>query len=223
MNSTFTVVLDESCAHLEDTVAALAPVEVFRRADGFRIESTIAAAELRQLLDDRGILGRAFYIAPSFAGFTALLLASEHPGSLAGILLVDPSHPRQGSDALQILADAPATTELERMRSLLAGFGPAWEQSCRAVAEIRNLGDLTLRVLAGGKFDLVCELPEEFQVRLIRSRHAMLSEYCTLSRDATLEVVETAGHDIARQAPEAVLSAVRRILSTKNEKPIPSP
>lgn len=219
MTLAVTLVLDESCAHLQDAVAAFAPVEVFRRAAGYRCESRIAAAELRQLLVDRGIFGRAVYVAPSFAGFTALLLADEHRGSLLGILLVDPSHPRQGPEALRILADAPTSPELERVRSVLAGFGGAWEQSCHDVVGIRDLGSLALSVLAAGKFDLARELPEDIQVRLMRSRHTMLSEYCRHSRNATFEVVETAGHDIVRQAPEAVVSAIQRILSATNAEP----
>lgn len=219
MSSPVTLVLDESCAHLNDSAAAFAPVEVFRRASGFRCESRVAATELRQLLVDRDILGRAIYVAPSFAGFTALLLADEDRGALRGILLIDPSHPRQGPEALRILADAADSPELERVRSLLRGFGPAWDQSCCEVAEIRDLGSLTLHVLAGGKFDLPCELPEDIQVRLMRSRHAMLSEYCALTRDGSFEVVEAAGHDIVRQASDAVLSAIQRMLSGRKSEP----
>jgi hypothetical protein len=40
-----------------------------------------------------------------------------------------------------------------------------------------------------------------------------------LSLDATIEVVETVGHDIVRQAPEAVLSAIQRMLSAHRTDP----
>lgn len=164
------------------------------------------------MLADRSLLGRAIYIAPSFAGFTALLAASRYPGSLAGILLVDPSHPLQGEVALRILADAPVTPELERLRSLLEGFGPAWEQSCREVAAIPELGNITLHVLAGGSFDLPYALPAAIKNRLVESRHALLSDYCRLSTRASFEIVNAAGHDMCGQAPEAVLSAIKRVL-----------
>src|SRR5690554_5783140 len=111
MFSTPTIVLDEGCAHLADSVKAFASVLVFRRTGGFRCTAIVAAEELRQTLADHSLLGRAIYIAPSFAGFTALLAASRYAGSLRGMLLLDPSHPRQGKEALQILADAPPSSE----------------------------------------------------------------------------------------------------------------
>jgi len=46
----------------------------------------------------------------------------------------------------------------------------------------------------------------------------MLSEYCSLSTDSAFEVAPTAGHDIAGQEPEVVLSVIRRMLSTKERK-----
>lgn len=213
MKFSVTIVLDEGCAHLEDAVSEFAPVLVFRRAGGFRSESKIAASELLKLLTDRSLLGRAIYVAPSFAGFTALLLANEHRDSLVGILLLDPSHPRQGPEAVRILAGAPAGPELERLRAFLAGFGPVWEQSCHEASQVRDLGDVALHVMAGGRFDLIRELPEEFMVRLVHSRHSMLVEYCKLSSQASFEVVRTAGHDLVHQAPEVVLSAIKRMLA----------
>lgn len=211
MPSAITVVLDESCASLKDAVADFAPVEVFRRSGGFLSDARTAAEELHQMLADRFLLGRAIYVAPSFAGFTALLAASRYHGSFAGIVLLDPSHPRQGEEALRILRDVPPSPELERLRALLAGFGPVWEQSCRDVSAVGSLGDLELCVLVGGKFDLGCQLPEDIQLRLIQGRHAMLSEYHALSSKSAFEVVKSAGHDLCRDTPEIVIRAIKHV------------
>ncbi|HEY0946794.1 MAG TPA: hypothetical protein VGD81_16050 [Opitutaceae bacterium] len=174
----------------------------------------MAAAELRQLLVDESLWGRAVYVAPSFAGFTGLLVGSNYAGALVGLLLLDPSHPRQGAEALRILADAPPGPHVEKLRAFLAGFGPVWEQSCRDVTGIRWLGSLHLRVLAAGRFDLVEELPEGIKGRLMHSRHQMLSEYCALGPRASLEVVADAGRDISHQAADVVVLAIKRMLET---------
>lgn len=214
MAAAITVVLDESCAHLKDAVGAFAEVSVFSRKEGFRCASSVAAKQFHQELVANGIVGRAIYVAPSFAGFTALLVASEFPRSLGGLLLVDPSHPHQGPDALKILVDAPPSAELDRLRVLLAGFGGAWDRSCAEVAAIHPLGAVALHVMAGGKFDLMRELPEDIKTRLMRSRHAMLLGYCQLSSRASFEIVEAAGHDLAHQTPDAVIAAIKRLRET---------
>lgn len=207
------VVLDESCDHLKDAVAEFARVEVFYRKGGFLCRSSTAAEELQRKLIDCCLLGRAIYVAPSFAGFTGLLIANQYMNSLIGLVLVDPSHPRQGEESLRILRDVAPSRERERLCALLAGFGTIWEESCREASAVTSLGEIELSVLAGGKFDLSQELPEDIQLRLMQSRHAMLSEYSTLSSKGVFEIVPSAGHNICRDAPESVISAIIRVLN----------
>jgi pimeloyl-ACP methyl ester carboxylesterase len=207
-----TVILDESCGQLVDAVSAFAPVQVFRRRDGFRSDPLYAADELHAMLADRSLCGVAVYVAPSFAAFTALLLAHRHAGSLAGILLLDPSHPRQGEAALAVLAEAPPSEAVTKLRDFLSGFGPVWDRSCREVMDIHTLGDLPISVLAGGRFDLLPELPSDIKIRLVQDRQAMLAEYARLSTDGEFDPIAASGHAMARDVPEAVLMALRRLV-----------
>lgn len=223
MNAPSVVVLDENCANLAARVELHAPTMIFRRSRGFLCESSVAAEELRGILSAHGWLGRALYVAPSFAGFTALLLAARDQAALAAVVLLDPSHPRQSSDALEVLADAPPSPGLEALRSLVKGFGPAWDRSCEEVSAITTLGDLPLHVLAAGRFDLsAAQLPETIEQRLLGNRHAMLAEYCRLSTRATFTRVEAAGHDLARLAPEAVLASIRSLMGSAAPKLVPT-
>lgn len=206
-----TIVLDESCAQLEADINPWAPTLIFRRTQGFLAKADLAARELHDLLRQRALLQHAIYVAPSFAAFTGLLVADRHPGALAGLLLVEPSHPRQGTEALRILANAPTGPETERLRHFLAGFGPAWDGSCGNVSTISHLGDLPLHVLAGGLFDLPFKLPLEFQQRLVANRQALLQEYCQLSSRASFEIIAAAGHAICQQMPDVVIAAIRQM------------
>ncbi|HEX2101415.1 MAG TPA: hypothetical protein VHF69_12160 [Candidatus Synoicihabitans sp.] len=206
------VILDESCAHLRGPVAGFSDVSVFRRANGFRTSALIAARELKDFADELGAT-EALYIAPSFAAYTGLILASERDSPLVGLLLIDPSHPRQGPEAVRILADATDDPEVERLRTLLAGFGPTWDESCDAVSRIHRLDRSAVHVLAGDQFDLLPSLPAELKLRLIQNRQAMLAEYCHLSPRSRFRVVGGAGHDVCHDAPEAVIAAIRRLIA----------
>lgn len=206
--SSIAVVLDESCAQLDSDVRQFAESCVFRRDGGFFIEASEAAAQFCQLVETRNLQGRAIYVAPSYAAFTGLLVASRDRARLAGLMLVDPSHPRQGEQVLRALADLPPSTEAERLKQLFAGFGPAWDNSCQLVRGIRDLGALPLRILVAGRFDFSSELPEESSRRLMEERYNSLREYASLSRRSDMILVNEAGHDIARQKPGDVLAAI---------------
>lgn len=54
-----------------------------------------AAAELATLLDAAGIHDRVLLVAHSFGGYVAQIFARAHAGRLAGVILVDASHPAQ--------------------------------------------------------------------------------------------------------------------------------
>ncbi|MFT3869837.1 MAG: hypothetical protein QM715_15410 [Nibricoccus sp.] len=211
MPLTATVVLDESCAHLQEAVARFAAVRVFKRSTGFHCDSKAAATELHQLLVDENLHGRAVYVAPSFAGFTALLHAGQYPGALAAVLLLDPSHPRQGDEAIAILESAPPSSERECLTLFFSGFGPAWVRSCREVAKLKYIGKTQLHVFAAGRFDLSTRLPQNIQSRLLCSRHSLLREYCNLTSTAVFKIIENTGHDIARLAPNVVLAEIHQI------------
>jgi pimeloyl-ACP methyl ester carboxylesterase len=53
------------------------------------------AAELRRMLDRAGEPAPYVMVAHSFGGYVAQLFAKQHPGAVAGVVLVDSSHPDQ--------------------------------------------------------------------------------------------------------------------------------
>ena len=217
-----TVILDESCDHLSAAVRQFAKTYTFRRRTGFLSPALAAAEELRAVLSSGALEMPAIYVAPSYAAFTALLLAQRGPKDLAGILLVDPSHPDQGSVALSVLssAEVPPSPEVERLKAFLSGFGPVWDEACRQVSAIRELGDVPLLVLAGGRVDLpdADALPPRIKDRLIHDRHEMLARYASLSTAGFFRIVPQAGHDISRDVPEAVIDAIHWLFAQTHGK-----
>jgi pimeloyl-ACP methyl ester carboxylesterase len=152
------------------------------------------------------------YVAASFGGFAALAYAHRYPATLAGLVLVDASHPEQGPTALAAIpADEPQTPAVAAFKQHLQGFGPVWNEGCAAIARITDLGAVPLRVLAAGQPDLPAELGAATRGALIRGWHGLQRRHAALSSRGELRIVPGAGHDLVRLAPEAVLAAIREL------------
>jgi pimeloyl-ACP methyl ester carboxylesterase len=206
-----TVVIDEVCHGLQEVVSPFAPTYLFIRSAGYLSDPSIAADELHIA----GLAGLykppCILVSPSFAAFTALLFAHRFPDRVAGLVLVDPSHPRQGPAVFEVLSSAnvaqsPAIAEFKKF---LSGFGPVWDEGCRLVtAEVSSLKDIPLIVLAGGRLEMPSELSSTISEKLMNDRHALLGEYAKLSTRGELRIIPNVGHAIARDAPEVVRAAI---------------
>ena len=215
MNSQFTVVLDESCASLADAVSQFASVFVFKRSGGFLAEPRLAAAELTAQLNDHGVSKPYLLVGASYAAFTQLLFSFQHPETVAGVILVDPSHPMQGKKALARLEaeQVGASIAIDRFRSMLRGSGSGWEEGCRQVSVVSSLGDIPLWVLAAGELEMPDELPPGLREKLLHERHDLLHDYCRLSSRGALKVVAGVGHDITRLAPSVVIDSIKQVIA----------
>jgi pimeloyl-ACP methyl ester carboxylesterase len=166
-------------------------------------------------LNSRGIPAPYLLVGASYAAFTQLIFASQWRDAVVGMILLDPSHPRQGEKALATLSkhQVGASESIERFRTMLRGFGPAWEDGCRQVSAVDCLGSMPLTVIAAGAPEMPDELAPEVRAELIGDRHNLLTEYCKLTERGEMRIAEGIGHDIARLAPELALDSVRRMLA----------
>lgn len=208
-----TVILDESCAPLRDAVAVFAPVLVFKSARGFLSHPHLLVGELLDALAATGVAPPYVFAAASFGGFAALEYAHRYPEMLAGLVLVDASHPEQGPSALAAIPDSePPTPAVLAFKQHLLGFGPVWTESCAAIAGIRGLGSMPLRVLAAGQPDMPAGLSAATRDALTCGWHALQRRHAALSTRGDLRIVPGAGHDIVRQAPDAIVAAIRELV-----------
>jgi pimeloyl-ACP methyl ester carboxylesterase len=214
IESRYTVILDEPCAALYDAVGAFATVFVFRSSRGLLSSPLLAAEELHQALTMGKLTPPYVYAAASFGGFAALTYATRYLTTLAGLVLVDASHPDQTAIALDAIpASTPATPALASFKKHLQGFGPVWTEACLAIAAISTLGDLPMRVLAAGQPDMPAELSEATRNALTRCWHALQRRHAALSTRGELRIVPGAGHDLIRQAPDAVVAAIQELVT----------
>ncbi|MDQ5978483.1 MAG: hypothetical protein QG602_1457 [Verrucomicrobiota bacterium] len=208
-----TIILDEPSARLRDEVAALAPVFVFKPSRGFLAPPLAAAEELPVMLAAAGAAPPYAFVAASIGGFAALAYAARHPETLAGMVLVDSSHPEQSASALAAIpADTPVTPGVTAFKRTLQGFGEVWTESCAAITKIYQFGDMPLIVLAAGNPDMPDELPPETRAALTRSWHTLQRQHAARSTRGELRIVAGVGHDLVRLAPQAVLAAIRRLV-----------
>ena len=213
-----TIILDEPCAGLRDALGAIAPVFIFRRRNGFLTTHPVAAAqELLEALQAGNVAPPYVFVAASFGGFAALAFAASHPTKLVGLVLVDSSHPGQSTAALAAIpAGEPPVPAVERFKKHLEGFGPLWTESCQAIAQITDLGAVPLIVLAAGKPDMPAELSEGTKRALTQSWHALQQKHATLSTRGELRIVRGSGHNLVASAPEAIVAAVRDLVTPVN-------
>jgi pimeloyl-ACP methyl ester carboxylesterase len=211
-----TVVLDQTCAALLPAVVEFARPVVFTRREGVLISPKAAADEMHATLRASGTATPYVLVGQSYAAFTQLLFAFHRPELVAGMILVDPSHRLQGETALRRLAqpDVSASEGVEKFRTMLRGFGPAWEQGCREVSVVTQLGDLPLVILEAGALQMPAELNAAVLADLARERHELLLGYAAMSSRGSVRVVPDAGHNIVVDRPSAVVDCVRDLLTT---------
>jgi len=212
-NSIPTVILD-GCGSVAEQVSKFAPTAVFERSGGWRVEPRLAAAELHAWLAARKFAPPFILVGASYAAFTHLLFAFHRRQVVAGMILIDPSHPRQGEKALARLSSerVGSSMAIEQFRSFLSGFGADWDEGCRQVSEVTELGDVPLRVLAAGALEMPDELPLNVRTAIVRERNELLLEYCRLTSNGTMRVVEGVGHGIAAAAPDVVIESIRQMI-----------
>ncbi len=210
-----TVVLDEPCHGLSDVVRRFAPVILFSRSGGLSSDVPRAVAELHSELSSTPKKPPFLLVTASLGGFTAISFAHKYPSNMAGIILLDPSHPLQGKSALAILAkqDLPASEELEEFKSFFSRTNEAFDSGSREMEHINSIGDLPLLVLAAGGLIFPPAIPRPVRDLLVLDRHRMLTDFARLSNRGRIRVVPDAGHGMTAEAPGVVTKAIKDFIA----------
>ncbi len=213
-----TVILDEPCAPLRAVVAEFAPVMVFKPARGFLSHPHLLVGDLLDALAAAGAMPPYIYVAASFGGFAALDYAHRYPDRLAGLVLVDASHPNQGPMALAAIPpDKPVSPAVADFKKYLQGFGPVWTESCAAITRIKHLGAVPMIVLAAGCPDMPAELSTATRGALTRGWHELQRRHAARSTRGELRIVPGSGHSIVAAAPEVIVAAVKELVAGRHK------
>jgi pimeloyl-ACP methyl ester carboxylesterase len=180
------------------------------------------ADDLKALLTKGRVPGPYVLVAHSSASFTALLYATKYTHEVAGIVLVDGSHPDQYTRAAVILP-TPAASEdpaLAAARLQLTQLDPAqnsegldFATSADQVRAVKSLGSIPLTVLTRHPLAALPGLQPEVVGKLEQDWTAMQAELAGLSTASVQRFAAHAGHDIPSEEPDLIISAIADMLS----------
>jgi pimeloyl-ACP methyl ester carboxylesterase len=178
------------------------------------IRCDLTVEPLRQLLAASGVCGPYILAGHSFGGLTALCFQQRWPNEVAGLLLLDSTHPDQTSAALELLPPQGSlfSGPIEEFRRYIMGFGPVYDNSCEYARRISSVGATPLIAIAAGCPDMPSGIIEPLRSQLTRCWHRLQTGYARLSASGQVRIIPGVGHDLMGQAPEACRQAIKDLL-----------
>lgn len=202
-------------------------------SDSGRGERTTATIvhELKLLVKRAEIPGPYIIVGHSFGGFTARYFAAKFPEDVAGLVLVDSSHPEQiyrlsaldnqGKKPLITGRDANAPadfSEFERKWYFLNSSRKAtfaqmaelkyFKQSAYQVKHSGPLKDIPIAVLSRG----IAQLPELNGVSLENEWLDMQKDLLNLSKNSWHSIIHNSGHNIYEEAPAKIIENILEVI-----------
>ena len=176
--------------------------------------------DLHDLLGAAGVGPPYVLVGHSYGGMLVHLYATTYAKDVAGVVLVDSSHPDQIGRLLAALPPRRADEPID-VRVLREGFrigsnpeGVDWRRSTDEVRRAPDLGDTPLVVVtAGDQNELVTEVA--IARRLQRAWFGLQDDLAHLSTDSVHVIALHSTHFVmsAEGQPGLVISAVRAVLS----------
>jgi pimeloyl-ACP methyl ester carboxylesterase len=182
-----------------------------------------AVNDLHALLHTAEIPGPYLLVGHSFGGLIVRVYASQYPGEVVGLVLLDVPPPEQSLRELHLLgapsAQEPAvvTASRDRLRaewtdpfSNAEGFDRA--ASAAQVQSTGHLGDLPVVVITAGKDEWEEGFPAEIARALEEDWMDMQRELVGLSRNSTHIIATESTHAIQDCQPELVIEVIGKLV-----------
>ena len=184
-----------------------------------RASSDMVAA-LRTVLRRAEVPPPYILVGHSIGGLNVRVFASRYPREVAGVLLVDASHPDQWERIADVVPSLGAI-EPGLARRLRAGPGSSisiekidFMTSAHEARASGELGDTPLIVLTRSPHAIIPHLGAAASERLGRVWSELQRELLGLSRRSTHIIASQAGHNIQLDEPQLVIDAIARLLDT---------
>ena len=179
-----------------------------------RVQSgALAVASVRELLGYAGVERPYLLVGHSLGGLYANLFARLHPSEVAGVLMLEATHPRDHevlrmdeghlARSLQKVLQLPDWLFRENLRSEVEAVG-------HVVREVDGAGpfpDVPITVITGGMPPPKWIMPPE----ALEARLAHQRELARLSRRSEHVLAQKSGHFPQISEPELVLDALERL------------
>jgi len=189
--------------------------------------------ELRVLLRNAGAPGPYVLVGWSFGGMNARLYAAQYPQDVAGVVLLESSHPDRNERSLALLpprtqGEPGSLTELRQWWAsdwgvpILNPLGVDWRVSAEQVRAAGDLGDMPLIVITKSPdlqyADWGPDFPRDVALKLEEAWQEMQRELVGLSTSGRQIVAERSGHCIHCAEPRLVVDAIREVVETARSR-----
>lgn len=205
------VVLDETSGNLLQYLREGEPL-LFKAPSGVNGNVADYADELWGVLKDES--RPCVLIASSIGAFGTVAYVARHPRNVMALILLDPSHPRQGSSAIEIIKTHENWQDRD-IAELIRFFESTNEASETGRLLYEGLhGQVAVPVLIVGAGNIAfSELQPATNRRIVAERHAMLETYCGIFADSFFRVIPDSGHCIATEKPEEAVALIGEFIS----------
>ncbi len=217
---------------LRDALVKEAPVFFYDRAglggsDPVRLPRSIMefTSDLRGVLQAAGIEPPYLLVGGSFGGLIVTHYAALYPREVAGIVLVDSTHPEANPRTLALLpAETPGESRaLKNFRSFVwtETYAPLetneqegldFPTSLQQMRAAWDLGSIPLIVLTAGQDSWEAGFPMDVGERYEQLWLDLQKELVARSTNSVNIIVKESEHCIHDEAPDAVMKAVKRLL-----------
>jgi pimeloyl-ACP methyl ester carboxylesterase len=179
--------------------------------------------DLRMLLTQAQINGPYLLVGHSHAGLPLRLFTHRYRHEVAGLVLLDASHPDQAQRELQLLPpptphEPPALTtvrdrlQVERVDPFSNSEAIDITASAAQVRATGRFGDLPLVVITAGIDEWEEGFPPEIAHALEQDWLAMQKELAALSDNSTHIIAAESNHVIQDCQPALVIDVIRRLV-----------
>ena len=169
--------------------------------------------DLDRILDGGRIEPPYVVVGHSYGGVLAWLFVRRHPDDVAGLLLVDASHPQQ---VKRFRAALPAS--LPAAPDEVSPENVPLADALEDAGEVGAIGDTRLVVITAGQVDAT-DLPPRLVARVKRIWRQLQDDYASRSTDSVHVIARYSPHFIQSYAgqPELVVAAVRELTRAARE------
>jgi pimeloyl-ACP methyl ester carboxylesterase len=203
---------------------------------------SVMVEELHTLLTRAGEKPPYIVVGHSFGGFDALMFAHKYREEVAGIVLVDGSHPDEflpfpwrarlwyrtmqvtmplglprwrqwcGARPPEIAAIKQAINCRSQAHQTAYQQRAAFAESATEVRNLGTLGDLPLVVIARDAGRPPADPTDRVFSKQEQRWNKLQQKLVDLSRDATYIVARGSGHDVPMQRPDVIVAAIRTLI-----------
>ena len=171
------------------------------------------AEQLHELLEAAGIPRPVLLVGHSYGGLVALLVTATHPEDVAGLILVDASHPRQDERIRAVLND-PQIEAMDRSMTEIGEVVNMRASLKQAAAIYGQIPPIPLTVISSTRHERSDDEPPDYPYEAVQRVWADLqSEHARLRPDAR-HVSTDAGHYVHVDDPDLVVAEITRMLAT---------